>query len=307
MKGDRYRILSLDGGGSKGVYSLGVLFEIEAVCGCPLHEVFNLVYGTSTGSIIAAMLALGTPVEDIKATYFEHIPRIMKKWSKGRRSAALRQTTTQIFGDTTFDSFKTSIGIIATQIDYTKPMIFKNTVQQAHGRAATWQPGFGTSVREAVLASCSAFPFFETTSVTTINQGTPLLMDGGFVGNNPALFALADAVGPLEKQASQIRLLSVGVGEYREPRRNLVYEFLLDRWPFWLARKMLSCNTHTLEIVRQLLFKDIRCVRISDTFAERDYETDLLEADAAKLEKMFQLGRESYAKQEREIISLLKE
>ena len=132
-------------------------------------------------------------------------------------------------------------------------------------------------------------------------------MDGGFVGNNPALFAVADAIGPLNKKSQEIRLLSIGVGEYREPRRNFLCEFILDRWPLWLTRKTLSCNTHTLEIIRELLFKDIRCERISDTFAERHYETDLLEANPEKLEKMFQLGRESYAKKELAITELLKE
>lgn len=307
MTENTYRILALDGGGSKGVYSLGVLAEVEAACRRPLHEVFHLVYGTSTGAIIGAMLALGTPVQDIKTAYFGQIPFIMKKWGRRRKSAALKKTALDIFGDKTFEAFKTSVGIVTTHVDYARPMIFKNSVQQAHGRQATWKPGFGSSIADAVLASCSAFPFFAITAVNTTNQGAPDLMDGGFVANNPALFAVADAVGPLKKTPQEIRLLSVGVGEYREPRRNLLYEFILDRWPFWLARRMLSCNTHTLEIVRELLFKDINCVRISDTFAERHYETDLLESDTDKLEKMFQLGRESYAKREADISALLKE
>jgi uncharacterized protein len=61
-----FRILSLDGGGAKGVYTLGVLKEVEAACHRPLCEVFNLVYGTSTGSIIAALIALGFRVEEIE-------------------------------------------------------------------------------------------------------------------------------------------------------------------------------------------------------------------------------------------------
>jgi patatin-like phospholipase/acyl hydrolase len=54
-----FRVLSLDGGGSKGVYTLGVLKEVEALAGKPLCEVFDLIFGTSTGSIIAALIALG--------------------------------------------------------------------------------------------------------------------------------------------------------------------------------------------------------------------------------------------------------
>jgi patatin-like phospholipase/acyl hydrolase len=44
-----FRVLSLDGGGAKGVYTLGVLKEVEAMANAPLYEVFDLVFGTSTG------------------------------------------------------------------------------------------------------------------------------------------------------------------------------------------------------------------------------------------------------------------
>jgi patatin-like phospholipase/acyl hydrolase len=55
-----YRILSLDGGGAKGFYTLGVLKQIEAMFGgVPLSERFDLISGTSTGAIIAALLGFG--------------------------------------------------------------------------------------------------------------------------------------------------------------------------------------------------------------------------------------------------------
>jgi predicted acylesterase/phospholipase RssA len=57
------RVLALDGGGAKGFYTLGVLKEIEAMVGCPLHQKFDLIYGTSTGAIIASLIALGHSVD----------------------------------------------------------------------------------------------------------------------------------------------------------------------------------------------------------------------------------------------------
>jgi uncharacterized protein len=57
------RVLTLDGGGAKGFYTLGVLKEIEAMVGCPLHQKFDLVFGTSTGAIIASLIALGHSVD----------------------------------------------------------------------------------------------------------------------------------------------------------------------------------------------------------------------------------------------------
>jgi uncharacterized protein len=74
-----FRVLSLDGGGSKGVYTLGVLKEFEALIQKPLVEHFDLMYGTSTGAIIIALLALGVSVTDIEQKYLELIPKVMKR------------------------------------------------------------------------------------------------------------------------------------------------------------------------------------------------------------------------------------
>ena len=73
-------ILSLDGGGSLGVYTLGVLVEIERMLHMPLYKKFDLVYGTSTGAIIASMIALGDDVETtIKDCYFFYCSRRNEK------------------------------------------------------------------------------------------------------------------------------------------------------------------------------------------------------------------------------------
>src|SRR3954454_16489447 len=72
-----HRILSLDGGGAKGVYTLGVLKEIEGMLGCPLYKRFDLIFGTSTGSIIGALLAIGCEVDQIHELYKTHVVSIM--------------------------------------------------------------------------------------------------------------------------------------------------------------------------------------------------------------------------------------
>ena len=65
------RILSLDGGGAKGFYTLGVLREVEGLIGCRIHERFDLIFGTGTGAIIATLLSLGRSVEEIHQLYKE--------------------------------------------------------------------------------------------------------------------------------------------------------------------------------------------------------------------------------------------
>jgi len=72
------RILSLDGGGAKGFYTLGVLNQLEALLGSrPLCEGFDVIFGTSTGAIVASLLGLGKTVAEIHTIYKDHVPRLM--------------------------------------------------------------------------------------------------------------------------------------------------------------------------------------------------------------------------------------
>lgn len=137
-----YRILALDGGGAKGFYLLGVLREIEGLLDQPLHNSFDLVFGTSTGAIIAALIALGHSVGDIHRLYKEHVPRIMQRKTPSEKSRALEQLAREVFGDAMFTDVKTAIGIVTTKWVIERPMIFKGSVQQAHGRVGTFVPSF---------------------------------------------------------------------------------------------------------------------------------------------------------------------
>lgn len=178
------RILSLDGGGAKGFYTLGVLKEIEGMMKCPLYKRFDLVFGTSTGAIIAALIALGYEVDEIHTLYKEHVPRIMRVRSRAGKSRALEELAITVFEDKKFDAVKTGIGIVATKWVIEKPMIFKGNVAQAHGRVGTFAPGFGCTISDAVQASCSAFPFFNRKVVTTAAGDRVELIDGGYCANN---------------------------------------------------------------------------------------------------------------------------
>src|SRR5258706_4758550 len=120
-----FRILSLDGGGAKGFYTLGILREIEGLIGCPIHERFDLIFGTSTGAIIAAMLALGKSVKEITATYTQNVTKVMKAKSASDKSLALTALSEEVFGAAKFETVKTNIGIVATRWIEERPMIFK--------------------------------------------------------------------------------------------------------------------------------------------------------------------------------------
>lgn len=300
-----FRILSLDGGGAKGFYTLGVLDEIEKMTGKRLHECFDLIFGTSTGSIIAALVAKGESIETIKSLYEKHVPSIMKRRTAGGRSSALGALAHEVFKDDRFDAFKTKIGIVATNWADERPMIFKTSLDQAHGSQGSFEPGFGCTIADAVIASCSAYPFFRRPTITKKNGDTLDVADGGFCANNPTLYALADALKLTGVQRQNIRVVSIGVGAYPEPpifRR--LHKLFLTVGLFKLImsqaflQKILGTNTCSMDILRQVLFSDIPTVRISDTFSEPAMATDLLEHDLSKLNRLVQKGRLSFANNE---------
>jgi predicted acylesterase/phospholipase RssA len=303
--GETCRLLSLDGGGAKGFYTLGVLKEIEAMCGCPLYQTFDLIFGTSTGAIIAALLALGSSVDDIHSLYKEHVPVVMRRRTARGKSKALAHLARTVFGNRKFTDLKTGAGIVATRWDFEKPMIFKTSVAQAHGRESTFVPGFGCSIADAVQASCSAYPFFEKATVTTSAGSSIMLIDGGYCANNPTLYAIADAVNALGKPHSALRVVSIGVGVYPEPKRWGMAWLFKRLLSVQLLQKTLNINTFSMEQLRTILFKDVETVRINDTFERPEMATDLMESNLSKLNMLYQRGGESFAKHEAALKKLL--
>lgn len=303
-----HRVLTLDGGGAKGFYTLGVLKEIEAMLGCPLYKRFDLIYGTSTGAIIASLIALGFEIDQIHELYKKHVPSIMSCLTKKRRTAALATLANNVFEQKTFADVKTDLGIVAAKWMSERPMIFKSNVRQSHGMKATFVPGFGVSIADAVQASCSAYPFFERKFVTTSIGDTIELVDGGYCANNPTLFAIADSTKGFGKKHCDLRVVNIGVGVYPTPKKPLVS--LVKKIPFNsidLLQKTLEINTQSMDQLRTVLFPDVATIRISDTFERPEMATDLLENNLNKLNILRQRGRESFASRESHLRSFLLE
>jgi predicted acylesterase/phospholipase RssA len=291
--------LSLDGGGAKGFYTLGVLREVEGLIGCRLCERFDLIFGTSTGAIIAALLALGCSIEEIHVLYKQYVPAVVQRKKPADKSAALHELGEKIFENKKFDAVKTGVGIVATKWEIERPMIFKGSVSQAHERVGTFIPGFGVTISDAIQASCSAYPFFQRKIVTTAMGDRVELIDGGYCANNPTLYAVADALIALKVARENIRVVSVGVGVYPEPKPGLKM-YLAKKYlvSVQLLQKTLEINTQSMDQLRDILFKDIPTIRISDTFEKPEMATDLFEHNLDKLNILRQRGAESYASRE---------
>src|SRR4051794_26744982 len=112
-------ILSIDGGGIRGIYPATILASIEEQIDEPIYRYFDLIAGTSTGGIIALGLSLGFSAQEICDFYFQYCPKIFRGWKLLRRlrhwrrnkydqkplEAALKKT----FGDLRIDDCKTRV------------------------------------------------------------------------------------------------------------------------------------------------------------------------------------------------------
>jgi uncharacterized protein len=95
-----YRVLSLDGGGMRGIYTAAFLERLlsqqAARSGSPQLDLglgFDLIVGTSTGAIVGAAAAVGVPMRELVALYENHGPKIFRHRITGKRSAIFRALT----------------------------------------------------------------------------------------------------------------------------------------------------------------------------------------------------------------------
>jgi hypothetical protein len=230
--------LALDGGGIRGALTLGYLQRIEDILreqtggGDPdfrLCDYFDLIGGTSTGSIIAAGLAMGFSVDKLQQVYRDLANEVFKKpllrlgvfAAKFPKEPLLAALTTN-FGDNTLGSpqLRTGLMIMTKRLDTGSPWLLHNNPK---GRYFDPPGGKGTPnkdylLREVVRASTAAPHYFEPEALEVAPGLTGAFVDGGVSPyNNPALqlLMLATLRGyGLEwpTGADNLLLVSVGTG-----------------------------------------------------------------------------------------------
>jgi len=306
-----FKVLSLDGGGSKGVYSLGVLKEMESNIGAPLSDYFSLVYGTSTGSIIAALIALGWKIDDIYDLYLEHIPIIMGEASPYDKSKQLERCANELFSKKNFNSFSenTMIGIVALNFDKQRPAIFKSSIRQMHNKNYTKQgaiPGFGCMISDAVQASCSAYPIFKKKRIYPTNMEPFDAVDGGYIANDPSFYALNDALKILGDEIDRLRILSVGTGKYDYKTISLKERFYKNFNIYTFFEKIIRSSSNTNQELKEIIHPNICVLRVEDEYYGQRFKTNMIEKNINKLKKMNKDGRDSFKKMSNKILERMR-
>ena len=238
--------------------------------------------------------------------YLNEIPNALGKGKASDRSKALRQLAQQTIKMSTFDDMLTLTGIVTTDCTNNRPKIFKSNKSQAFSRQESFEPGFGASLIEAVLASCAAVPYFLPVDVKTINQGCPTLIDGGFVANNPVLFAITDAIGAIRIEQSQMRVLSIGTGWFAKPSQSAVEwvkSKVIERSSLRFIEHSLAASSRSTDFLARNLFKDVVLERLDGEFT--NHKCGLLTTDRTLLLAAHTCGRDTFGQHESSIVRLL--
>jgi hypothetical protein len=228
------RILSLDGGGIRGRITLGILKQIEAQVGAPLSDYFDLIGGTSTGSIIAAGLALGWNVDRLISLYDELGSSVFDRslfrygiWWAKFASAPLEEALEAHFGDIRLgsNSLKTGLAIVAKRLDSNSPWPFHN---HPRGRyygdppsGKNWTPNKNYLLRQLVRASVAAPSYFDPELIRiTVNEEGAFVDGGVSPHNNPTLqlvlmATLHGCVFRWPLGLDRLSVVSVGTGTWR--------------------------------------------------------------------------------------------
>ena len=297
------KILALDGGGSKGIYTIGILKELENNCnGKPLHSLFDFIYGTSTGAIIAALISTGIPMKKIEEIYLDIIPEIMSKKRAQDKTSTLIEKGNELLEDITFDNLLCDVGIVALNLETKEPLIFKSNVNQAHGSKGSFLPGFGCELLTAVVASASAYPVFEPVTVKTKNKGDIKTVDGGFIANNPSFYAAIDMVRNGVKE-NNIKILNLGTGTFGESPMSWKQKVLNKFSIVNFFTTIFNSSTNTNARLLSLIYPAVKVERINGTFL--DIKTNFVEKKIKILNEMLKKGQYSYMQNEQRIKKLL--
>ena len=236
--GKKFKILSIDGGGMRGVIPCRLLARLEndlkkrEGADARLCDYFDLICGTSTGSILAIGLALGMSANDLLSFYEKYgeaiFPPDKRSWTKKFSNwltgqsfyerTALRKALKEAYGkctpdgDTRIGNAKTRLLVPAYNGETGEMYVFKT----AHSSKLVRD--YQVPALAVALSSSAAPMFFRPYSFVYAKKGTKdrcvfrHMVDGSIVANNPSFLGVAEAVKVVGVPLEEISLLSLGTG-----------------------------------------------------------------------------------------------
>jgi patatin-like phospholipase/acyl hydrolase len=276
----QFKILSLDGGGIKGVYTAELMRLCEEHFGKPVASAFDVIAGTSTGGIIALGLGLGRPAADISAFYREdgrrifppqpirRLTRLWKLWcalhGPRLKHEELECALRRCFEDHFLGESKSRLVIPAFMMPKTEIAIFKTDHHEDYRNdhaTPIWKVARATSAAPTYLKGLEH------------EKSGRIFIDGGVWANNPAMVALVDALTAYDITPDQVRVLSVGTGNAPfSLSRDKVMSGLVAWREAIKAAMFLTTDNATAQL--KLLLGPERCLRLEPSGDDAAVEMD---------------------------------
>lgn len=228
---NRFQILSLDGGGLKGLFSAAVLAHLESDLQINITDHFDLIVGTSTGGIIALGLGIEMKPREIVKFYVDKGPEIFPEsrtnslrhyWRNKFDAAPLKAAFQECFDDKKLGDSKKRLVIPLYNLGEDDVYLFKTAHHERLRR------DFNVPIWKVALATSAAPTYFPS----FVGIDDIRLIDGGVWANNPTLIGIVEAVSMLNQPLDSIRVLSLGTTNEVTKRTND-----LDKGGFWQWKK----------------------------------------------------------------------
>lgn len=213
------RILSIDGGGIRGVIPALVLETLEANLGKPCAEHFDMLAGTSTGGIIALGLLAGIPARELADLYikrgaeiFSHADPLRGAVRPRYSAAPLMSLLRTLLGETWLSETKGPEVLIPSFCCNPRgAWFFKSWKARNTSPSPDDVPAdLDFKLWQIALATSAAETYFPTAEIESKSGKRMYFMDGGTHSNNPAVAALASAINLWG--LDDIHILSIGTG-----------------------------------------------------------------------------------------------
>lgn len=283
------RILSIDGGGIRGIIPLCALVALESRTGVLAREHFGFVAGTSTGAIIAAAAASGMPAREILDLYCRLGPEVFRLRPLrfvasvgGHRysSRAMARVFRQIIRDVPLNELPIDVMLAATRVKDGKPFYF---VRDCPANAQTTGR---LSLVDCVTASAAAPTYFDPYEIAGFGR----FVDGGVgIAGNPVYQACVEAFyyrPPGEYLARDSVVVSLGTGFYRADANPRT---LFD-WANWVVGELLRIPSEQQTELVQRHFDTLGMYRLNPPLT-RDIGLDDLQA----IPELVRIGHEAAA------------
>lgn len=217
---NRFQILSLDGGGIKGLFSAAVLAAIEEDLKINITDHFDMITGTSTGGIIALGLGLGMKPREMVEFYLSKGPQIFPRWLGlkwfqhwGYRKFSAKPLMVALqdcFKGKRLSDSKKMLVLPSYNIGEDDVYLFRTPHHERLKRDYT------VPAWKIALASCAAPTFFSCCR----HVDNLRLVDGGVWANNPTMVGIVEAYGTLKVPLESIWVLSIGTSDAVSHRRK---------------------------------------------------------------------------------------